>query len=267
MICVKCKKKIDEGDIFCGYCGIHQAKFAKYLEKVNKKVHRERDNEYNYRVKQAQNKLNRLENARKNEINRIAQNRWQDFGNKNFRYNITEGTIIVNGNLHLFSEIKGAEVRKQDSFRMITKETGKSKKHISVGKAVVGGALFGPIGAIAGGAMGNTTSNGESISNTIPTCNNISVVVNLAGFTSEIVILSQTVDQSSAIFNTHISTAQKIVDKLRELSKIPVPKTFLKPEEEQTVLNFDSQIEAAAKELRETIAKKPTYEIPESYLK
>lgn len=267
MKCIKCKKKIGDDDIFCGYCGINQAKFTKYLEKLDKKIHKERDKDYNSRVKQAQNKLSQLEKERQIEINRIAQNRWQDFGSKNFRYNITEGKISVNGNIHLFSEIKGAEIRRQDSYRVITTETGKSKKHVSVGKAVVGGALFGPIGALAGGAMGKTTTNGESISNSIPTCNYIGVVVNLNGFTSEIAILSKTIDQSSDVFNTYLNTAQRIVDKLRELSKLSVPKTFLKPEEEQSVLNFNLQIEVAAKELRETIANKPTYEIPKSYFK
>lgn len=37
MKCVKCKKTIDDGDIFCGYCGINQEKFRKYINKVDDK--------------------------------------------------------------------------------------------------------------------------------------------------------------------------------------------------------------------------------------
>lgn len=267
MKCVKCSKSIDEGDLFCGYCGINQAKFTKYLNKIGDKIHKERDKEYNNNVTAAQNKLKQLEKAKQDEINRIASIRWQDCGNKNFTYNETEGKININGTEHLFSEIKGAEISRQDSYRVITTETGKSKKHVSLGKAVVGGAIFGPIGALAGGTMGKTTTNGKSVSNSIPICNHIGVIVNLDGFTSEIVILSTTVDQSSISFNSSINIAQKIVDKLGELSKKPVPKKFLKPEEESTVLDYDPQIEEAAKELQETIKNKPTYEIPESYFK
>lgn len=51
MKCVKCKKIIDDVDIFCGYCGINQIKFAKYLEKVSNKIHKDRDKEYNNKVK------------------------------------------------------------------------------------------------------------------------------------------------------------------------------------------------------------------------
>ena len=267
MKCVKCKKEIDEGDLFCGYCGINQAKFIKYINKVGDKIHRDRDKEYNQNVSTAQNKLKQLENAKQQEINRIASTRWQNCGNANFSYNITEGKINVNGSVHKFSEIKGAEITKQDSYRVITTETGKSKKHVSLGKAIVGGVVFGPLGALAGGAMGNTTTNGQTLSNSIPTCNHIGVNVNLDGFASEIVILSKMVDQSSSDYNNSLSTAQKIVEKLGELAKTPVPKSFLKPEEEKSVLDFDPQIELAAKELQKTVKNKPTYEIPESYYK
>lgn len=265
MKCVRCKKEINEGDLFCGYCGINQAKFIKYINKVGDKIHKERDKEYNKKVADAQNKLKQLEDSKQQEIDRIASSRWQNCGSNNFTYNMVEGTININGTKHIFSDIKGAEITKQDSYRVITTETGKATRHISLGKAVVGGVLLGPIGAIAGGAMGKTTSTGSSTANSIPICSHIGVKVNINGFTSEIVLLSETVDQSSSTYNINLATAQRIVDKLGELSQMPVPKSFTKPEDEKIVLSYDPQIEKAANELKETIKNKPTYEIPESY--
>lgn len=275
MKCVKCQKKIDDDDIFCGYCGINQAKFIKYLEKVEEKIHKDRDKEYNIKVKNAQNKLARLEKAKQNEINRIATSRWKSIGN-NFTYNLTEGIVSINGTTYPFSDIKGAEMVKNDGFRTVTNTTGtnnqKSKKHASLGGAVAGGLILGPVGAVVGGsALGKTTTKGNNnqvtTSDEIPTCHHIGVNVNIKGFNTEIVILSKTVDQSSSAYNNSVNTAQMIVDQLRALSSTPVPKSFLKPEEEQTVLNYNPQIEAAAKELQETIKDKPNYDIPESYFK
>lgn len=275
MKCVKCQKKIDDYDVFCGFCGINQVKFAKYLEKVDKKIHKERDKEYNVKVKNAQTKLSQLEKAKKDEINRIALSRWQSIGN-NFTYNLTEGIVSINGSTYPFNDIKGAEMIKNDGFRTVTNTTGsnnqKLKKHASLGGAVAGGLLLGPVGAVVGGsALGKTTTKGNNnqvtSSDEIPTCHHIGVNVNIKGFTTEIVILSKTVDQSSSIYSNSVNTAQKIVDQLRILSSTPVPKSFLKPEEEQTVLDYEPQIESAAKELQKAIKDKPNYNIPESYFK
>lgn len=276
MLCAKCEKQIDDDDFFCGYCGINQAKYKKYLEKVNNKVHKEQDKEYNTKVRNAQNKLKQLQSSREREIQRIANSRWQSIGDKSFSYNMTEGKIIVNGSTYLFSDIKGAEIVKQDSFRTITNttETGKSKskKHASLGGGLLGAAVAGPVGAVVGGSvLGKTTQKGKTNtvtnSNDIPTCYHIGVNVNLNGFNTEIVLLSRTVDQSSAIHNNTVKNAQLIVDKLRNLSQTPVPKKYLQPEEEQSVLNIEKEIEEAAKELKTVSDDKPTYEIPESYLK
>lgn len=276
MLCAKCNKKINEDDIFCGYCGINQIKYKKYLEKVNNKVHKEQDKEYNTKVKIAEKKVKKLQDNRIKEIQRIENNRWQSIGNKSFLYNMTEGKIIVNGTTYLFSDIKAAEIVKQDSFRTVinTVETNKSKskKHVSIGGGILGAAVAGPVGAAIGGSvLGKTTQKGQSNtvtnSNNIPTCNHIGVNVNLKGFTTEIVLLSSTVDKSSLSYNMNIKNAQLIVDKLRNLSKTLMPKDFLKPEEEQSVLEIDKEIKNAKKELNKTVKNKPTYEIPEKYLK
>lgn len=265
MKCVKCAKSIDKGDLFCGYCGTNQQKFSKYIEKVEKKIHKERDKEYDKKVNLAKKNLEILEFEREKEIKRITEGRWESCGKAPFKYNMTEGIIKINDETHLFSDIKGAEISKDDSYRVVTTEKGKSKKHVSLGKAVVGGALLGPLGAVAGGAMGKTTTSGKSFSDSIPTCSHIGVKVDIKGFTTEINVLNTTVDQSSIVYMNAIKEAQNIVDKLRKLASTPVPKSFLKPEEENTVKEIDVKLSEAKEELKKVTEDKPTYEIPESY--
>lgn len=237
-----------------------------FHDKVVSQVHKDQDNEYANNVRNAENNLKKLQTTRANEISRINNERWQSVGNGNLMYNLTEGKISINQTIHLFSSIKGAEVNKEESYRVVTTSSGKSKKHVSLGKAVVGGALLGPVGAIAGGAMGKTTTKGSSISNSIPTCNHIGVMVDIDGFKSEVILLNNTVDQSSNTYKRALQNAEEIVSKLHFLATQPVPKTFIKVEEEKSVLDIDKSIVQAQKDLEKIKAEKPNYEIPEKYL-
>lgn len=267
MKCLKCKKKIDEDDVYCGYCGIHQEKYQIYLNRVINKVHKDQDKDYRNAIKRVENKIKKLQNNKIWEINRIAKSRWKSVGIKTFQYNLTEGKVTINGTTYLFSDIKGAEIITQDSYRVITTENSKSKKHASLGGGLLGAAVAGPVGAVVGGSvLGKTKTKGQSVSNSIPTCNHIGVNVNIKGFNTEIVLLSNTVDQSSVQYNNAQRNAQMILDKLRILANTDVPKSFLKPEEEQSVINIENEIIDANKELEEVKNDKPTYEIPEKYL-
>lgn len=238
-----------------------------FHDKIVAQVHKMQDEEYDTNVKNAEINVEKLESLRTNEIKRIADERWQSIGNNYLKYNLTEGKILINQTEHLFTSIKGAEVKKEESYRVVTVEYGKSKKHVSLGKAVVGGVLLGPLGAIAGGAMGKTTSNGNSVSDSIPTCNHIGVIVDIDGFKTEIVLLDNTVDQSTNIYKEALQNAEEIVSKLHYLATQPVPKTFTKVENEQSVLDIDKQIKEARQKLEDAKDDKPTYEIPERYLK
>lgn len=238
-----------------------------FHDKVIEQVHKKQDNDYSERVKNAENKISDLQKAREKEIERIYSERWNSIANGKFQYNLVEGKICINQTEHLFSSIKGAEVNKNESYRVVTTNTGKSKKHVSLGKAVVGGALLGPIGAVAGGAMGKTTTKGNSKSDSIPTCNHIGVIVDLDGFKNEIVILNKTVDQSSSAYMNALQDAEEIVSQLSYLATQSVPKSYTKVEKEESVLEIEKEIANAQKNLEKVINDKPTYDIPERYLK
>lgn len=238
-----------------------------FHDKIVLKVHRQQDREYEQNVEKAENNVRNLEDLRLNEIEIINNERWQSVGDRNLLYNLIEGKININQTIYLFSSIKGAEVNKDDSYRIVTTETGKSKKHGSLGGAVAGGILLGPVGAVVGGsALGKTTSKGNSISNSIPTCRHIGVIVDIDGFKSEITLLDRIVDQSSSAYRKALRNAEEIVSELHYLSNQPVPKKFLKVEDEPSVLEIVKSIEEAQKELEKVKANKPTYQIPDRYL-
>ena len=237
-----------------------------YREKTIMKIHKERDAQYNHNVKAVENDINKLTRERTNEITRIANARWENIANGKFAINRTEGKAKINQTDVLFSSIKGAEMNAQQGFRVITTDNSKSKKHASVGGALVGGALFGPIGAMAGGVgLGKTKTKGQSVSNQIPTCTHLGVLVNIDGFVSEISLLETQVDQSSTAFTNAYNLAQQIVTQLGILAKTPVPSSYIKPEEESSVKNIEKQISDKQVELQKVIADKPTYELPAIY--
>lgn len=180
--------------------------------------------------------------------------------------NRTEGKIRINNSEALFSSIRGANVNIQPGIRVITTEQSQSKKHASLGGALVGGAILGPIGAVAGGiGTGKTKTTGTATSNQIPTCLHLGVTVNIDGFVSEIVLLSGQVDQSNRKFLNAQSQAQNIVSLLGALSKTPVPQSFIKPEEETSVKNIEAQIEQAQNNLQSAIADRPSYALPNTF--
>lgn len=238
----------------------------KYREKVIQRVHKEQDALYNKRIKNLRSEKDSLISSRTKEISRISNARWESVADGKLLVNRTEGKVKINQSDVFFSDIQGAELNVQTGCRIITQENVKSKKHASLGGAVVGGLIAGPLGAVTGGSvLGKTKSKGTSTANQIPTYNHIGVLVNIKGFVSEIVVLSHQVDQSSSACTKAQNDAQNIISKLRAVSQLPVPKTFLRVEDEQSVKNYDAQILNKEKEIQVAVDDRPTYDIPLTY--
>lgn len=242
----------------------------KYRSKVIAKIHKNSDNAYNKRIKKIEHERDALSKKRTREIMRIANDRWESLAGGAIGVNRTEGKIQINNTTVLFSSIRGAEMNMMTGCRVVTRESSntKSKKHVSLGGAVAGGMLFGPLGAAVGavglGEMDGKTT-GTTVSDQIPTCTHLGVMVNIDGFMSEVVLLSNQVDQTSAAFINARNEAQSIIAQLGKLAKMPVPAHFLQPEEEQSVKEIEAQIAAKQSELQIAINDRPTYDIPAMY--
>lgn len=210
-------------------------------------------------LKNVKKEIKNLERERINEIKTIINGEWHSIV-KDFSYNLKAGAVRINNKIYFFDEINEAELVQYDSFRTTSvtnaKTKGTSKKHTSLVGAVAGGAIAGPIGAVVGGSsLGRTTNGGKTKSvthsNNIAQCYHLGVNVNLGGFTTEIVILSRAVDQSSFRYRKAFAQAQSIVDALRTLSQKVVPKTYSYPEENKNVLDYNTKIENAKMRLQE----------------
>ena len=242
----------------------------KYRSKVIAKIHKNSDNAYNKRIKKIEHERDALSKKRTCEITRIANDRWESLAGGSIGVNRTEGKIQINNTTVLFSSIRGAEMNMMTGCRVVTRESSKtkSKKHASLGGAVAVGMLFGPLGAAVGavglGEMDGKTT-GTTVSDQIPTCTHLGVMVNIDGFMSEVVLLSNQVDQTSAAFINARNEAQSIIAQLGKLAKMPVPSHFLQPEEEQSVKEIEAQIAAKQSELQIAINDRPTYDIPAMY--
>lgn len=238
-----------------------------FKRKVIETVHSDCDKEYHQNIKRLRKEISSLENAKQKEIARVEESRWTYVADKMLRYNLTEGKVLINDTPFLFSSIKGAGANIHESYRVVTEETGKSKKRGSVGGAVVGGLMFGAVGAVVGGtALGKTTHQSTTNVNNIPTASHVGVIVNIDGFQHEILVLNKTVDQESKEFQEALQKTQNIISALQYLTTIPVPRTYLKAEHEQSVLQIHQRIYDAKNELNAAIENVPTYAIPEKYL-
>jgi len=238
-----------------------------FHDKVIKDIHTSQDNLYMNNVKTAEARVNELTNAKKREINRIRNKRWESIANGKLKFNIVEGKVEINKSTYLFSSIKSAEIVKENSTREEKIEKSSSKKHISYTGAIAGKMLLGPVGAVLGGATGRKDIDTHVVSNTIPICLHLSVTVDIDGFKNDIILISKPTDLTDSIYVEALDNAEEIVSKLLYLSKQPVPKKYLEVEEEPTVLELDKKLDIAKKELKEIKANVPTYEVPEVYIK
>lgn len=248
---------------------IDKIKFAHdplYRRKLIEKIHKDSDKEYSYAVSKCESVIASLERLKRKEIEKINKDRWL-CEYENFQYNITEGKVMINGSTARFYDIRGAAVNINESQRVVASEEGEKKKHVSIGGAVVGGLVFGAVGAAVGAAtLGKRSHYTNAETDTIPTANRVSVVVDINGFQNEIILLDHKVDQDSDEFKLAIKEAQKIISKLQYLSTYPVCDSYIEVENEPVVVEIQRQLTEAYIKLQLAKENIPTYEIPSYYL-
>ena len=239
-----------------------------YRNRTLYKLRLEMDKNYNAGCNKLIKEKDALIRQRDNEIQAIKNARWVKTGE--IYINKTEGKVRINGKDYLFSSIRGAEINVLYGAKTITtnNEKTKSKKHVSAGGALIGGAVAGVPGAVIGGVgLGKTTSKtqGKMTSTQIPMCTHLGVNVDIDGFITEIVISPYSVEQNSISYGTIINKAESTINKLREISKIPVPDNIPRAEDDYKVKLLDELIEEKNKELSVAQANKPVYSIPQKY--
>lgn len=205
-----------------------------YHNKIMGKIRKNADDAYERRINNCQVNLEDLEEERAEEIQRLTAARWEIMADGAVKYNMTEGKVKINGTQCLFYDIIGAELNKEDSYRMVAGKPTKDQP------------------------------NPPSVK--VPTCNHLGVLVNINGYQSEVELLKVTADQTDKAYAKAVKEAKDIINKLRYLSTVPVPVNYLPVEDEASVLKIDDKIIEAQRELDAAKADKPTYDIPSQYL-
>lgn len=251
-----------------------------FRENVIREVHHKADKEYEDAILHAQTRISNLESKYKQTYKRFKNDCHQDIGGGIIN-NAREGYITFRGTKYPYSSIRGAEMNsvmgtKTDHIQrtVTTTEEGEEKRSLSVGGAIAGGIIAGPIGAVAGAvAFGKKTKEPDSThthtyveERNVPSCDYLSVKINLDGFISEEVFISSQVSQGSQAYRNAFKEAQGLVSALRMLAATEVPEKVLPIEEEPVLLQIQEDLKNAKQELETAKANKPVYEIPSRYL-
>ena len=249
-----------------------------FRKDVIAKVHREEDARYKKTVNDAKNTLARLQKDYDRRYKQIADARWEkEYGH--ILVNRTEGRLIINGAECDFCSLRSARVVNHLGYRTetyehhYTEEHTKENRDLSVGGAIAGGIVAGPIGAVAG-AFIFSKNNTEVIQEKktdfrhrdIPVCNHLGIKVNLDGFETEIVLISSPTDQNSRLYQNRLYEANQIAAFLHSLASSPMPKNVLLVEQEPEMMLKYEEIHKAKKLLKKAENNKPAYQIPERYL-
>lgn len=101
---------------------------------------------------------------------------------------------------------------------IVTQTTGVNRRKISLGKALIGGAVFGPAGAIIGGIAGKTKINQKSVTTTSPVCSKLQIIVTVTDLKSPIVnlnFINSNVYKNSNEYNKAFESATKVMATLQ----------------------------------------------------
>lgn len=152
--------------------------------------------------------LNKAEKEQLNNEKIKKENEDNDFTKiqKNLFVNEVENSIMINNTVYSFKDILNAELIEDGN--SITTTTGKKKA--SVGKALVGGALFGSAGVIVGGNAGKVNS--KSIETQY--CTNLKVKISINKISNPcefIKLIEYRTDKESSKYKKAYEDAQKIL--------------------------------------------------------
>ncbi len=218
-----------------------------FQDSVLAKVKKNADKAHDSRVRAALKEKEKAIAARENELERIDKSRWQSLG-YGILVNRTEGILRYQNRNFLFTDIEGAKPYTNYVEKHNYSTTGTTKKSPSIGKAIVGGALFGAPGVIIGGLSGTDKHVSETRDNVTMEVANRGVYLNLAGFTYDIK-----------------DAPESLVVEFQALSQEGVPESFTPIDQMPSVLAIDEQIRQIESKIEEVRNEKVIYEIPDKY--
>ena len=98
-------------------------------------------------------------------------------------------------------------------------------------------------------------------------CTHLGVIVNISGFSREVVILDSEIEKSDEEYSEAFTKAARMTEAFQTISTMPVPSYVIPPDENPEVLALDEKIDEAEIRLNEEISHVPDYAVPARYLK
>lgn len=113
-----------------------------------------------------------------------------------------------------FNDVFACEIIEDQNIINTTVSRNVGKKHVSLGKAVVGGVLLGPAGAIIGGGAGKTVTSGRATTTSDQICRKLSILVKLKSYEEplfEIKLITINTNKNLLAYRNAMDEAQTIL--------------------------------------------------------
>lgn len=110
-----------------------------------------------------------------------------------------------------FDEVISVDIIEESKNNIVTNTFGTDKKKVALGKALVGGALLGPAGAIIGGTSGKTNRQSTSVATEVEYCNCMDIVIKTSSSDIPIVkinIIPYPIEKSSLMYQKSLESAK-----------------------------------------------------------
>lgn len=146
------------------------------------------------------------------------QQKWTTVSKKILEINPTDNRAKLCGRVYDFKDIISCDLVNESGEEIVTQTTGVNKRKVSLGKALIGGAVFGLAGAIIGGAAGKTKVNQKSVTTSSPICSKLQIIVTVTDLESPVVYLnfiSKNVYKNSNEYNKAFESATKVMATLQ----------------------------------------------------
>lgn len=158
----------------------------------------------------------KIEKQKEKELKHIEKAKWIKLA-ENFLVSEEYQTLKINNKDINFIDIISAELIEDENVTTITKGKEKSQKHVSLGKAIVGGALFGDVGAIIGGTSGKTTTNVKSKMENVEYCTKLYIKITINDINNPYILykfISMKTKKNSWMYSIIKGSAEKAISTL-----------------------------------------------------
>lgn len=142
------------------------------------------------------------------------QQKWTTVLKKILEINPTDNRVKLCGRAYDFKDIISCDLINESAEQIVTQTTGVNRRKVSLGKALIGVAVFGPTGAIIGGLAGKTKVNQKSVTTSSPICSKLQIIVTVTDFKSPVVhlnFINSNVYKNSNEYNKAFESATKVM--------------------------------------------------------